>query len=840
MLAPVGEAHPLSQLDKARIKVGTIIPKTVTNTIFSTIASKMGIRKWITPKESLLFFRIPVWILGLNGHWTKGFKPLHAAVVQLWRSNGSEMTVKYLAEVTRAVVCWGGNEKFRTSKGAPYISITGRGIPKIIPPYLRYYMIQMKTCSSEEGKVIYRAVLTVLSIFRVIGCYPKVKLGTITQPFTGVTLELPEWEIKKVIDLFKVPIKITKLPNPMTIVESAGPNYAKATWGSPLDAIALTQHLPIWEAWARYCLHMGYTRILLWQVVIGLVGFLLSPIMLLLKCYPSTIGRLVELPEARGKVRIIAITDWWTQLVFKPIHEAMFKTLKSIPQDGTFDQVRPLRELIARVRLMDSQILYSFDLSAATDRLPIDLQVQILNLCGIRGDLWKLILARPWSYNKENVYYSVGQPMGCYSSWSSLAITHHVIVQIAAQRNGYKGWFPDYAVLGDDIVIANDGVAQNYLQIMENLGVEINMAKSHRGQIAEFAKRYYSLTLDELTPLGAGNILGAVRNYRFILSLLVEMREKAFGFPFMQLENAIKLVPSIRRDVKSKSLAKLHFVALGPLGLSGSRNQLSGQALERWIRSLTPIAYSDMGNIIYNLYRREYTRETSIALQTYRKEMKYFHLYWSRYLILEENNRFATFGPRKDSLAHPLNTAIDMLTQKGTLWTIALTDVLRFAMGASLLRMSPAYYAYACRADPHDELWLLANDLPWNFTQVPEDLALIFKEMLAGPKVTGGSLEGWSERQVVEMDYHAMFARLTERLEPYLEDWFTETEPSSLELHAFANSPMYQEMLEMQRQAEARIAELEKRSMPSSEDEEITGSPEDLELMLEEGWEILE
>jgi hypothetical protein len=33
--------------------------------------------------------------------------------------------------------------------------------------------------------------------------------------------------------------------------------------------------------------------------------------------------------------------------------------------------------------------------------------------------------------------YSVGQPMGCLSSFNMLALTHHVIVQIAAIQAGF-------------------------------------------------------------------------------------------------------------------------------------------------------------------------------------------------------------------------------------------------------------------------------------------------------------------------------------------------------------------------------------------------------------------
>lgn len=36
----------------------------------------------------------------------------------------------------------------------------------------------------------------------------------------------------------------------------------------------------------------------------------------------------------------------------------------------------------------------------------------------------------------ESVYYSVGQPMGALTSWGMLALTHHAIVQWAAERSG--------------------------------------------------------------------------------------------------------------------------------------------------------------------------------------------------------------------------------------------------------------------------------------------------------------------------------------------------------------------------------------------------------------------
>lgn len=94
-----------------------------------------------------------------------------------------------------------------------------------------------------------------------------------------------------------------------------------------------------------------------------------------------------------------------------------------------------------------------------------------------------------------------------------LALTHHVIVMISALRVGYSN-FRDYALLGDDIVIANDAVAKSYHMIMTQiLGVEINLSKTLISKHSfEFAKRL--VTLDgEVSPVGAKNLLVGLKSH---------------------------------------------------------------------------------------------------------------------------------------------------------------------------------------------------------------------------------------------------------------------------------------------------------------------------------------
>jgi hypothetical protein len=77
----------------------------------------------------------------------------------------------------------------------------------------------------------------------------------------------------------------------------------------------------------------------------------------------------------------------------------------------------------------------------------------------------------------DKVWYTTGQGMGIYSSWTSMAVTHHLLIRLAAHRVGiYR--FKDYAVLGDDVVIADERVALAYKDIMLSIGLDIRVPKT--------------------------------------------------------------------------------------------------------------------------------------------------------------------------------------------------------------------------------------------------------------------------------------------------------------------------------------------------------------------------
>lgn len=66
-----------------------------------------------------------------------------------------------------------------------------------------------------------------------------------------------------------------------------------------------------------------------------------------------------------GKGRIFAIGNYVNQRLLKPVHDWCMIVLRSLPTDGTFNQRKPLDNLVG------NRYCYSFDLKSATDRWPL-------------------------------------------------------------------------------------------------------------------------------------------------------------------------------------------------------------------------------------------------------------------------------------------------------------------------------------------------------------------------------------------------------------------------------------------------------------------------------------
>lgn len=266
----------------------------------------------------------------------------------------------------------------------------------------------------------------------------------------------------------------------------------------------------------------------------------------------------------------------------------MFSILKIIPQDGTFNQFEPVKTwVLPRVRL--GSPCFSFDLKAATDRLPIDFQKDVLSL--VFGQwfsfFWGLILDRDWLYKDQPIRYAVGQPIGAYSSWGMLAFCHHILVQLAALRAGWTSWFPWYAIVGDDIVIADRAVADQYLSIMRHLGVTISLNKSivSESGLLEFAKRWSSGVHGDLSGISPSLLMGCIRSPHLIAVLAVHLFEREWLTYPHQLEGIMEAASRVCK-VPQRLLALIFATVVGPSGLLRNGFHLT-EFSERWFTAIT-------------------------------------------------------------------------------------------------------------------------------------------------------------------------------------------------------------------------------------------------------------
>lgn len=129
------------------------------------------------------------------------------------------------------------------------------------------------------------------------------------------------------------------------------------------------------------------------------------------------------------------------------------------------------------------------------------MELQLARVRGLLGaekaERWGQIMGiNPWSApHGKYVEYRVGQPMGAKTSWAVFALTHHTILRLLCRFHRVSR--ECYVIIGDDIVIANEKVANSYMALLNDFGVPYSKDKtispynvrSDDLSVAEFAKR---------------------------------------------------------------------------------------------------------------------------------------------------------------------------------------------------------------------------------------------------------------------------------------------------------------------------------------------------------------
>lgn len=400
----------------------------------------------------------------------------------------------------------------------------------------------------HEGLLFFdQIVFALLSLHRVIVLPPKYDFSTITSKSDFINDDITDGELTLALSRlgftstsFKAILSEKSTSQKHFISPSAGPN-GKATWTAFSDALALLNNLGVWKAFSTYAEKTGLVRFVRDLVSVSAVPSA-DPVV----GTPVKSGKIHTFEEWGGKTRNVAVVDYWTQLILTPLHDTIFEMLKKVSTDATFDQNAACTAIKSWTANPDS-VLYSFDLTAATDRLPVELQVRILTHLfadGAIAQAWADMLTKRgyMTVEGEEIYYAAGLPMGSKSNWAMLALTHHVIIQVASirakdsttweQLSGIaplKGTIADgpypyhecysaYRVCGDDSVLHGTNVAVKYQAIMAQFGLTINEFKSvlpstNKLSAAEFCKRIF-VDGSELTSIPVKLVVKTAMNGR--------------------------------------------------------------------------------------------------------------------------------------------------------------------------------------------------------------------------------------------------------------------------------------------------------------------------------------
>lgn len=210
------------------------------------------------------------------------------------------------------------------------------------------------------------------------------------------------------------------------------------------------------------------------------------------------VGNLSFTQETGGKLRVFAIPDLSWQAVLEPLKLYLFRQLKRIPEDCTFDQDSGIAWALACVQ--QGKTLHSVDLSDATNHFPWFIQEDLLKTLRVplvhREAMHRVAkgVYRPPSSipgplarigGKDGVVFSKGQPLGAGPSFALFALAHHSVVQGLPSFDRSKD---QYRILGDDIVIVDPALYSEYRALLARLTVPVSEAKSIvSDKLGEFA-----------------------------------------------------------------------------------------------------------------------------------------------------------------------------------------------------------------------------------------------------------------------------------------------------------------------------------------------------------------
>jgi hypothetical protein len=174
-------------------------------------------------------------------------------------------------------------------------------------------------------------------------------------------------------------------------------------------------------------------------------------------------GEVHFLQEPGYKMRSIASPYRLFQVASQPLKEDLGHLVRSLEWDCTHDQGKALPYV--QSHLSKGEIVYSVDLSSATDYFPYELQQVVLETIYGKDNpyvrLFRDISRSNWHSDMGEIVWKKGQPLGFNPSFFTFTLTHGLVL-MTLLRKRHKHYNHQFFVLGDDVIIMDKQLFIDY------------------------------------------------------------------------------------------------------------------------------------------------------------------------------------------------------------------------------------------------------------------------------------------------------------------------------------------------------------------------------------------
>jgi hypothetical protein len=240
------------------------------------------------------------------------------------------------------------------------------------------------------------------------------------------------------------------------------------------------------------------------------------------------VGRISFIQEPGYKLRAVANPFISLQILLEPLKRFVMNGLKTLSEDYAHDQEAAILSISHNLRYNQELKLSSIDLSDATNNIPLQPQIELLEtLLGPKHpqvELFRKVSRGTWYVDSPSgettITFNNGQPLGSGPSFGVFSLFHHFVARCAIcdvdqEPNALVDFFDTlnsvdletgkqrsnpvepshylYWIVGDDIVI-DEQYAQRYIDIINGYyHVPISIDKCiFNSRVAEFCSRIIS------------------------------------------------------------------------------------------------------------------------------------------------------------------------------------------------------------------------------------------------------------------------------------------------------------------------------------------------------------